>query len=159
MNVVFCALGTTLKAAGSKERFLAIDHELLLSLAGKAREAGVRAFSYVSASGADPGAWFFYNSVKGRNEQGLAALGFPVLHVMRPALLLTDREDSRPGERFAQCLAPAMDLLLPARYTSIPVSTVARSMIAEHISASASPPATPISRVFENDQIHLSGRP
>ena len=50
---VFCALGTTIRKAGSQEAFRRVDYEYPLRLAGRAREAGASRFVLVSSVGAD----------------------------------------------------------------------------------------------------------
>ena len=137
---------------------MAIDHDLLVALAGKAKEAHVPTFSYISASGANEDSWFFYNKVKGLNEHHLADLGFPSLLVYRPSLLVTPREESRPGERFAQAVMPCFDWMLPNSVKSITVETVARSMISTFLSSRETLTESPQVRFIENDAIHQTGR-
>ena len=50
---VFCALGTTIRKAGSQEKFRQVDQVLPLQLAQLTRAQGARHFSIVSALGAD----------------------------------------------------------------------------------------------------------
>jgi uncharacterized protein YbjT (DUF2867 family) len=102
---VICALGTTIRAAGSRERFRAVDHELPLAAARLARERGARHFLLVSSVGADPGSRFFYTRVKGELERDLGTLGFRSLSIFRPSLLLGSRREFRLGERMAQLFA------------------------------------------------------
>ena len=46
---VFCALGTTIKKAGSQEAFRAIDHDAVVALAAAARQAGATSFLHVTS--------------------------------------------------------------------------------------------------------------
>ena len=99
---VFCCLGTTIKKAGSQEAFRTVDHDYPLAAAKAAQAAGARQFVICSAVGADAKSKVFYNRVKGELEQALGALRFPGgIKVLHPSLLLGDRGESRPGERFA----------------------------------------------------------
>ncbi|EFJ46107.1 hypothetical protein VOLCADRAFT_93520 [Volvox carteri f. nagariensis] len=52
-DVVFCALGTTRKTAGSAEAFKKVDHDYVAASARLAKETGVPHFSLVSAQGAN----------------------------------------------------------------------------------------------------------
>src|SRR4030095_17049954 len=71
-----CALGTTMRVAGSKDAFRRVDHDYPLAVARLARQHGTPTFVLNSAAGADPSSRFFYNRVKGELEQDLAKLGF-----------------------------------------------------------------------------------
>ncbi|GAB3258711.1 Rossmann-fold NAD(P)-binding domain-containing protein [Chitinimonas naiadis] len=124
VDTVFCTLGTTIRQAGSQAAFRRVDHDYVLALARQARSAGARHFLVVSALGADARSRVFYSRVKGETEQALAALGYPQLSVLRPALLLGEREEFRLGERIAARLGWAM----PARYRPIAASDVALAM-------------------------------
>lgn len=102
---VVCALGTTMKQAGSREAFRHVDHDLVLAVARGALSAGARHFVLVSALGADPGSSFFYNRVKGEAERDLLALGYRSVTILRPSLLLGARGEFRLGEAIAKRFA------------------------------------------------------
>ena len=100
-DVLFACLGTTLKAAGSKEAQWAIDYEANLEFAKAARENGVHTLVLVSASGANAASRLFYQRMKGELEQALIALNFPRLIIFRPPLLIRPNSD-RLGEKVAE---------------------------------------------------------
>ncbi len=132
-DVLLCALGTTIKAAGSQAAFRAVDHDLVLAAGRAARAAGARQMVLVSSVGASTASCTFYLRTKGEIEDALAGLGFPRLDIVRPGLLTGARGERRPGEALAMRLAPLTDALMIgalARYRSIPASTVARAMLA-----------------------------
>src|SRR6478672_6200897 len=52
-DVAICALGTTIKAAGSQKAFQTVDHDYVLTFAKAAKRAGVKKFVLISALGAD----------------------------------------------------------------------------------------------------------
>lgn len=129
---VFCCLGTTLRAAGSRAAFEDVDYRMVVELARAARAAGARQFLVISAVGASPRALAFYSRVKGRMEQAVSTVGFDSVHIVRPSLLLGARGESRPGEALAQRLAPALNPLLGgplARYRAVDADAVADSLI------------------------------
>ena len=64
-DVVFCCLGTTIKAAGSQEAFKKVDFEYPLRVAEIAKQNGASAFLIVTALGAAKSSIIFYNRVKG----------------------------------------------------------------------------------------------
>lgn len=131
VDTYFCALGTTQRRAGSRAAFRAIDVELVLELARRARAAGARTAVIVSSVGADARAPSFYLRCKGEMEASMRTLGFSALHLLRPSLLIGKRQESRPAEAFAQWVAPAYTGLLRgglARYRPVSVDEVARQM-------------------------------
>jgi uncharacterized protein YbjT (DUF2867 family) len=135
----FCALGTTIAAAGSRDAFARVDLGYVVAFARYARASGALRFVLVSSVGANPRAANFYLRVKGQAEQAVASVGFGQLDILRPGLLLGDRSESRPGEAMAQRLAPAVGLLLGGslrRYRPVPASIVGAAMVgtalAEH---------------------------
>lgn len=151
-TVGFCALGTTMRKAGSKAAFRAVDHDLVLRFARACREAGVPSFHVVSASGANPRSPIFYSRIKGETERDLAALDFATLGLHRPSLLLGSRAERRPGERAAVAVARAIAPIVPTRWRAIPPQVVARAMLAE------AKQARPGVRILENRDLFAVGR-
>ena len=126
----FCSLGTTIKNAGSKEAFYAVDHDLVLAFANWLKKLGCQKFVSVSAMGADVNSSIFYNQVKGKTEEDLKALGFGQLSIVRPALLLGNRSEFRLGEQVASILMrPLVWLKLLKNYRPIYNYQVAKSMV------------------------------
>lgn len=142
-DVAVCALGTTLKTAGSREAFRRVDHDMVLAFATRARRHGVASFGLVSAMGADPRSWFFYNRVKGDAEAAVAALAFPSLTIARPGLMGGPRGESRPAEALAQSVVSAITPVLPQRFRINPGRRIARVLL-DHVLA-ASPGTTIVS--------------
>jgi len=129
---VFCCLGTTIRQAGSRENFRAVDHAAVLALAWAAQRRGARRFFLVSALGADPDSRVFYNRVKGETEEALQVLGFPTLAIFQPSLLLGVRPRPRPGERLMAAVLWLLEPLLVGRfrkYRAIQATAVARAML------------------------------
>jgi uncharacterized protein YbjT (DUF2867 family) len=131
-TVALCALGTTIKQAGSQEAFRAVDHDAVVAFARWAARAGCQTFVLVSSVGADAGAGTFYLQVKGQAEESVAALGFRRFIALRPSLILGERQERRFGEAAAQALMPALSPLLLGplrRYRGITGDQVAAAMI------------------------------
>ncbi|MFG0419088.1 oxidoreductase [Pseudomonas sp. zjy_8] len=124
VDTAFCCLGSTIKQAGSQEAFRAIDHDLILAFARRARELGARHLVVISALGANPKSSVFYNRVKGETEEALKAMGWPQLTIARPSLLLGARHEFRLGERLA---APLLRWL-PGKYRGIDACALARAL-------------------------------
>ena len=134
---VFCALGTTIRKAGSQAKFREVDCEYPLRLAGLARAGGARHFSIVSALGASRSSPFFYSRVKGEVEEGLRSMGWPSLAIFRPSVIAGDRGESRPLERVSQQLLR----LAPATWRSVAATDIAAAMLAV---ALVSPPGVTV---------------
>jgi uncharacterized protein YbjT (DUF2867 family) len=128
-EVVFCCLGTTIKKAGSKEKFKQIDYEYPLQVAQIAKENGTHTFALVSAIGADTNSLFFYSRVKGELEQALKNLSFPSLIILQPSLLLGDRKEKRMGEDIGKVISSLLGFLIPAKYKAIHAQQVAKAMV------------------------------
>jgi uncharacterized protein YbjT (DUF2867 family) len=133
-DVVISCLGTTMRTAGSKEAFRAVDFDLVLAVAAAARAAGARQMIAVTSVGASPKASNFYLKTKGEAEDAMAAQGFERLDLIRPGLLTGgERPDARPGESLGILLSPITDLLMVgglSRYRSVPAATVAHAIVA-----------------------------
>ncbi|WP_426165361.1 hypothetical protein [Sandarakinorhabdus sp. DWP1-3-1] len=132
-DVAICALGTTIRAAGSQAAFRAVDFEAVLAFARAARAAGVTHFILVTAVGADAGSKVFYSRVKGEVQDAVATLGFARLDLIQPGLILGPRHDRRPVEAFLQRVTPWLDPLLVGgldRYGAIDASVVAAALVA-----------------------------
>lgn len=144
--IAFCSLGTTLKQAGSREAFRAVDHEAVLTFARAAMRKGAHTFVHVTALGARPGSRVFYNAVKGETERDVALVGFPSVYALRPSILDGQRAERRPGEGMGLLVGRALAPLL-GKYRPTPVTTVAETMIA--VAKTAAPGA----HVIEPDRM------
>lgn len=123
---VFCALGTTMRQAGSEAAFRQVDFEYPLALARAALARGARHFLLVSAVGAAPSSRIFYNRVKGEVEAAIGALGFRSVTIARPSLLLGPRKELRPAEQLGKVLG----VLAPPRWKPVSAERVARALVA-----------------------------
>lgn len=132
---VFIALGTTIKTAGSRAAFRAVDFDAVLAVARAGRVAGATRLGVVSAMGADSHSALFYTRVKGEAEEALAHLGFSTLVVVRPSFLAGDRESlgqpARGGEKLAMGLSKFLHRVIPLNYQSISAERVARTLVEE----------------------------
>ena len=129
VDAVVCALGTTIKVAGSQDAFRRVDHDYPLAVARLAHAHGASTFVLNSAMGADAGSSIFYSRVKGEVERDLAALGFASLTFVRPGLIGGERDEFRAGERVATVVLRALHPLLPRRWRINPAERIAQAMI------------------------------
>jgi uncharacterized protein YbjT (DUF2867 family) len=129
---VYICLGTTIRAAGSQERFREVDHDYVLAAASASRTAGATRLALVSSVGASTRASSFYLRVKGEAERDVAALDFPCVTVARPSLLVGARREQRAGEAAAMALAKPLSFALIGAlrtYKPIDARTVAAALV------------------------------
>jgi len=127
----FSALGTTQKIAGSKEAFYTVDHDYNLAFAEITYQQGARHYLLVSAMGADPYSFIFYNKVKGRLEVDVQQIGFKRVSIFRPSLLIGARpQEKRLAEEIGQGAFKIIRHLMPARLQIRPIEAkrVAQAM-------------------------------
>jgi len=148
VDAVVCTLGTTQRAAGSKEKFAAVDRDLPLRIARLARAAGASRFALNSSLGADARSGNFYLRTKGEAEDAIRQLGYPGYAIVRPSLIDADRAESRPGELLALKLARALSPLIPRRWRAVTPGTIAHALL----DAALAP--APVSRVIESGELH-----
>jgi len=103
--IAICALGTTIKTAGSQEAFRKVDFDFVLRFAEEMQALGAESLHVVTAHGANADSMIFYNRVKGEIENRLQSLKLSELHIYHPSLLLGERREQRAGEGFATATA------------------------------------------------------
>lgn len=124
VDIAYCCIGTTIKQAGSEQAFRAIDHDLIVAYAQRARDLGARHLLVISAIGADEKSSIFYNRVKGETEKSLIAQNWPQLTLARPSILLGERIQPRLGEQ----IAGPLSRLIPGKYHGIEACQLARAL-------------------------------
>jgi uncharacterized protein YbjT (DUF2867 family) len=114
-----------MRHAGSPERFREIDVGYPLAVARLARAAGARHFLLVSALGANPRSRIFYYRVKGELEEAVCGVGYGSVTIVRPSLLLGEREEYRLGER----VMARLGFLVPRRFKPVSAPAVAQVLV------------------------------
>lgn len=157
-DIAFSCLGTTLKQAGGKAGFYAVDHDLCVRCAQWSRQRGVPHFVMVSAMGASESSPVYYNRVKGEAERDLAAIGFPQLTLVQPSLLLGERGGpTRPGEALAIRMTPLIAPLMIgplSPYTPVAAADVAAAMLQRALQ----PSGAAVERLRWRDIMALAGK-
>lgn len=143
VDQIFCALGTTIKQAGSQEAFRRVDFEYALAAAKLGVEHGAQDFLLVSALGASAKSRIFYNRVKGELEDALRTLPYRSVTIVRPSLLLGDRAQFRLGEQVGRRIG----WLVPGRFKPVSARRVAAAL------ANAARDVTPGMRIIESNEI------
>jgi uncharacterized protein YbjT (DUF2867 family) len=100
-DVLFSALGTTIKTAGSKLAQFEVDYDFQFNIAAAAKGNGVPTLVLISSTGANPHSPLFYLRTKGLLEEAVKNLSFKKVIVLRPSLLAGKREVPRLGEKIS----------------------------------------------------------
>lgn len=158
-DLLLCALGTTLRTAGSPEAFRRVDldypRRLIERLATLDPKPG---FGLVSSLGAaNPRG--LYLETKAELEASLRASGLPHV-IVRPSLLLGEREEFRLGERLATLLIAKPYLALaqffaprsPAIWRAAPIQ--AAQVATSLVKATLDQPLKPEGRILEGLFLH-----
>lgn len=150
-DVLFCCLGTTIKKAGSKEMFRKIDLHYPEKLVRFSEQNNIKQFIVISSIGANAMSANFYLQTKGMMEQALLDSSITNKTILRPSLIMGNRNEFRMGENIAVMLMKAMGWLLIGslkKYRGIPANIIAEAMLL--LSLQDSPPL-----LMESSEIKL----
>lgn len=128
-DVAFSCMGTTLKAAGSKEAQWIVDYDYQLDFAKMAKESNTPQFVLLSAMNANAQAKGFYSRMKGKLEQSVKLIGFEKLVILKPSLLIRPNSD-RSLENTGVAIFKGLNKLgFMLKYRPIHVEVVAKAML------------------------------
>lgn len=128
-DVLFSALGTTLKQAGSKEKEYEVDFTFNYEFAREAQKNGIRNYILVSSIGANPKSRLFYPRMKGELDSAVHKLGFKNIAILRPSSLTGKRNNRRLMEELSIPVVRLLTRFIFKKYRPIPGRTVAEAMI------------------------------
>lgn len=128
-DVAFSCLGTTLKAAGSKDAQWKVDFDYQYYFAKAASDNKVEDYILVSAYGANAKSKLFYSRMKGELEERVKTLHFGKITIFQPGML--DRKDSdRTGEVLGgKIIKFANKLGILESQKPLPTATLSKAMI------------------------------
>lgn len=132
IDIGFCALGTTLRKAGSKARQQEIDRDYVISFGRFCKKSGVKKLGIVSSIGANEKSSNFYLRTKGEMEKGISQLGIPTTVFIRPSFLIGPRKERSFGDKLIQGFSFIISPLLfgkAHKYKGIHGSKVAQKLI------------------------------
>jgi len=98
-DILFSALGTTKKDAGSKNQQYLVDYTYQYEFAKMASENGVTHYSLVSSVGANEKSLFFYPKIKGALEEAVKGLKFNKIQIFQPPALIRQPDLIRAAEK------------------------------------------------------------
>jgi uncharacterized protein YbjT (DUF2867 family) len=157
VTVAICCLGTTMRKAGSKEAFRAVDLDAVVAFGQAARVRGAGRFVLVSSLGADRPRGNFYLETKAAAEGALVRLGFERLTIVRPSFI--DDEGARQEFRWSERLALPLARLVfglagrTSRYAPIRADVLARAIVRLAFDSTGERV-----RIIESDELHALGR-
>jgi uncharacterized protein YbjT (DUF2867 family) len=127
-DVLFSCLGTTMKAAGSRDKQWQVDYEIPSKFASIAKRNGVNRAVLLSAYGASPSSKVFYSSMKGKLEEQFNSLAFDQYIIFKPGLLLRKNTD-RFGEKVSAGILNFLNRVgLVRKFRPMPTSILAEKM-------------------------------
>lgn len=148
IDIAFCCLGSTRTQAGTPEEFRAVDHDLVLAFARRARELAARHLLVISTQGADPNSPELYSRIKGTVEEALKAQNWPQLTIARPTQLLGPRSQFRLVDH----LTDPLMRWTPGKYRGIDPCALARALWRLALEDCEGV------RIVESDELHRLGK-
>ena len=128
-DIAFSCLGTTLKAAGSKEAQRKVDYDYQYNFAKAAKDHNVAHFILVSSYGANSKSSIFYSRIKGELENAVQALQFRKTTIFNPGMLQRKNTD-RLGEVVMEKILRFMNTIgLFRKHKPLPTNVLSQAMI------------------------------
>ena len=98
-DVLYSAMGTTLREAGSKDAQYTIDYTYQYRVAKIAVANNVPEYVLISSAGSSRESKIFYSRIKAELEYDISKLPFETIHIIRPGMLAGHRAKVRTGEQ------------------------------------------------------------
>lgn len=128
---VFCCVGTTAKKTKDKIAYERIDCGIPTQAAKLAKTNGIKTFLVISAIGANPKSFIFYNKTKGKMEENVLEQNIKNTYILRPSLIYAKRNEKRfledMGNKIFDFINPFMIGFL-RKYKPIKASSIANAM-------------------------------
>ena len=131
-DVVFCCVGTTSSKTRDRNIYRAIDYGIPFHAARLAKENNIPSFLVVSSIGANPKSRVFYTRTNGEMEEAVLAQDIPHTYILRPSLILGNRNERRWTEEVSGVIMQSVRFLMTGRlrnYRPIEAATIASAMI------------------------------
>ena len=133
-DVLFSAMGTTRKDAGSKAKQYEVDYTYQYEFAKMSLNNEVDHYALVSSYGADETSLFFYLKIKGALEEAIKKLSFQSICIYQPPSLIRQPDLLRPAEKRAIWMMKKLSRIWFLRSQQpLSVATLAEKMIAEAV--------------------------
>lgn len=156
-DVLFSALGTTLKQAGSKEAQFKIDYTYQLNFARAAAENDVPVYVLVSAASANPKSMLFYTRIKGELERDVKKLAFQSISIIQPSLLYGKRQTPRLGEKLSYLFLKFFNSIGQLKkYRPIGADVVAKALMNAALQADRGSNTYALDKIFQLSEIKFN---
>jgi uncharacterized protein YbjT (DUF2867 family) len=129
---VFCCIGTTSAKTKDREVYKAIDFGIPFAASKLAKENNIPTFMVMSSLGANAKSKIFYSRTKGEMEQAVLNQKIPNTYILRPSLILGERDERRFGESLGAVMMKLSNFFLRGRlktYRAIEADCIADAMI------------------------------
>lgn len=129
---VFVCVGTTSAKTKDRSVYHAIDFGIPVAAAKLARENKIPTLVVISALGANTRSKVFYSRTKGEMEQIVLNQKIPHTYILRPSLILGQRNEKRFGESLGAVMLKLSSVFLRGRlrkYRAIEAVCIADAMI------------------------------
>ncbi len=149
-DVLFSALGTTIKTAGNQDAQYLVDYTYQYNFAKAASDNGVPSIVLVSSAQASPNSRIFYSRMKGELERDIKKLAYKQTHILQPGPLEGERHENRTGEKVGVFLLHMINCAgLFKRYRPIGGDIVAKAMRTVSHKDAESPQVYVLDKLFE----------
>ena len=130
-DVLFSAMGTTIKTAKTKDNQYKVDYTYQYETAKTAAENSVPVYVLISSAGASSNSLNFYTNMKGKLEDSVKSLPFRTIQILQPGQLDGNRKENRMAEKMGLKVMYALNKIgLLQKYKPIKGYEVAEAMIA-----------------------------
>ena len=130
-DVLFSAMGTTIKTAKTKDNQYKVDYTYQYETAKTAAENSVPVYVLISSAGASSNCLNFYTNMKGKLEDSVKSLPFRTIQILQPGQLDGNRKENRMAEKMGLKVMYALNKIgLLQNYKPIKGYEVAEAMIA-----------------------------
>ncbi len=146
---VFCCIGTTAKKTVDKNLYKRIDIGIPVTATKLCKKNKIDTFIVMSSLGANSKSKVFYNRIKGEMEEAVLKEGVLNTYILRPSIILGDRNENRMGEDIGKVMMQSFRFLLIGKlrkYRAIEAGKIAKTMITLTNSK-------PKVQIIESDQI------
>jgi len=129
---LFCCIGTTKDKTKDPKIYKNIDYGIPLAAAQLCKQHNIPTFIVVSALGADKNSRIFYNRTKGEMEAAVLNTGLDHTYILRPSLIVGQRNKVRLGETIWKSILTLFQPLLQGglkKYRMIYADTIANAMV------------------------------
>jgi len=129
---VFCCIGTTAKKTSDKNLYKRIDIGIPVTATKLCKKNKIDTFIVMSSLGANSKSKVFYNRIKGEMEEAVLKEGVLNTYILRPSIILGNRNENRLGEDIGKIMMRSFQFLMIGKirkYRPIEADKIARTMI------------------------------